>query len=116
MANGSAGASGRGQPLPCAPANDLHSGAQRRSLRAAPALSSIDEEHTRSHDVTKRRAIVAKAPSVILRHRRACPLTSGSTWPSGRITAVVETKTRRSSRTARLKPIVGSIGEPELMC
>jgi hypothetical protein len=57
-----------------------------------------------------------RASSMISRHRRACTPTSGSTWPSGQIAAVAETKTRCSWRTARLKPMVGSNGEPELMC
>jgi hypothetical protein len=57
-----------------------------------------------------------RASSMISRHRRACTPTSGSTWPSGQIAAVAETKTRFSWRTARLKPMVGSNGELELMC
>jgi signal transduction histidine kinase len=53
------------------------------------------------------------AAPMISKQRRAWALASGGQLPSGQIGAVPETNMRSPTRTARLKPIVFSNGEPE---
>src|SRR4051794_4541232 len=50
---------------------------------------------------------------MISRQRRACTCASSSHAPSGQIGAVPDTRTRSPTRTAQLKPIVGSKDEPD---
>jgi signal transduction histidine kinase len=53
------------------------------------------------------------AAPMISKQRRACALASCGQLPSGQIGAVPATNMRSPTRTARLKPIVVSNGEPE---
>ena len=55
----------------------------------------------------------ARAARAISQQRRVWVVTSGSTLPSGQIGAVPLTATVVPTRTARLKPIVCSYGDPE---
>jgi hypothetical protein len=50
---------------------------------------------------------------MISRQRAAWASGSGSQEPSGQTGAVPATSTRSPTRTARLKPITGSYGDPE---
>ena len=52
---------------------------------------------------------------MISRQRAACAPGSSSCVPSGQIGAVPATHTWSPTRTARLNPMVGSYGEPDVM-
>ena len=70
--------------------------------------------HPRPHDVGPRRAGLAQPLSMISKQRRACAPASAGHCPSGNTGPEPETRTRFPTRTARLKPKVGSKGDPEL--
>src|SRR6266540_4688249 len=55
----------------------------------------------------------ARAAVMISRQRAACACGSGSQEPSGQTGAVPATSTRSPTRSARLKPITGSKGDPD---
>ena len=55
----------------------------------------------------------ASASSMISKHRRVWASAPSGEPPPGSTGPVPETTTRSPTRTARLKPMVGSKGEPE---
>jgi hypothetical protein len=71
-------------------------------------VRGIDQEHTRAHHVTKRRGGLAERFVDDLQAASSLHTDVGVYVAAGQIAAVAETKTRRSWRTARLKPIVRS--------
>ena len=58
----------------------------------------------------------ANAAAMIAKHRRAWSPASSGQRPPSTTGPVPETTTRSPTRTARLKPMVGSNGEPDDTC
>lgn len=103
------------------PATTTMVAAGRTSANTAPCARPTASASNRSvMNILVRTTSPGPAPSsesavrIISRHRCAWTSASGAQLPSGQIGAVPETTTRWSARTARLKPIEDSNGEPDL--